>query len=70
MKLDGGHTLDPVDAGVAGHVAREVERERGGALGKLRGHYPEADRRERLRANALLGIIAMAVLLQLPPCAT
>ena len=32
MELDRGHALDPVDAGVAGHVACEAERERGGLL--------------------------------------
>ena len=35
VKVDGGHALDPVDTGVAGHVAREVEWERGGLLTML-----------------------------------
>ena len=35
VKLDGGHALDPVDAGVAGHVAREAEWERGGLFPML-----------------------------------
>ena len=39
VKVDGGHALDPVDAGVAGHVAHKVERERGGLLTMLIRNY-------------------------------
>ena len=35
IKVDGGHALDPIDTGVASHVAHEVEWERGGLFTML-----------------------------------